>query len=289
MLKNCFGLMAAMTFAMTVPLQAALVDNLENYWNFDDNLTDQAHALAGSASTVADNGVFAGTNGTGGIAYGSGRFGAGIDQDGAGGAAQNNGYVHVASSADTRHDGESISTSIWVNVAGFDTSWQAILAHGEGTQFRIARRGGDNVASYSGGSGDIPGSAIGPPLDDGRWHHIVAISELAVSTRLWVDGGLVAVGGPAFIDDIGNSDPPAPDLFIGANPQTGAQNREWRGQIDDTAIWNRALTNDEIAEIYTGGQAGRSLGDLIVPEPATGLIALAGLAAFVCRRPRRSA
>ena len=52
--------------------------------------------------------------------------------------------------------------------------------------------------SYAGGSGDIPGSALGTDVTDGEWHHLVAISEHEVSTRLWVDGELVATGDPIF-------------------------------------------------------------------------------------------
>ncbi len=53
------------------------------------------------------------------------------------------------------------------------------------------------------------------------------------------------------------------NLSIGANPDTGANNREWWGEIDDVAQWNRVLADTEIAEIFTAGGIGQSLGDLI--------------------------
>ncbi len=140
-----------------------------------------------------------------------------------------------------------------------------MLAHGEGSQYRIVRRDADPVASYAGGSGDAPASAIGP---DTGWHHILAISEGGVSTRIWVDGGLVETGAVPTIDDNGNSSPADPDLFIGANPQTGANNREWWGEIDDVAQWDRVLDESEIATIYQSGVAGQPLGAFI-PEPSS--------------------
>ena len=54
-------------------------------------------------------------------------------------------------------------------------------------------------------------------------------------------------------------------LFIGENP--GARNREWEGEIDDIAIWNRVLTPAEIAALFTGG-TGTPLGALAGAPPS---------------------
>ncbi len=76
---------------------------------------------------------------------------------------------------------------------------------------------------------------------------------------------------PPNIHNNGNDGAPGgsiPDLYIGANPQTGANNREWWGQIDDVAIWNRPLTPQEISTIYTAGTNGMSLMQLFpLPTP----------------------
>jgi len=81
--------------------RADLTTGLVNYWNFDDNLTDQAHSIPGTASTVEDNGTFAGASGTAGISFGTGLFGQAIVQDGAPGAKENNGYVDIPRTGDT--------------------------------------------------------------------------------------------------------------------------------------------------------------------------------------------
>lgn len=270
--------------------QAAVLDGLINYWNFDGNLND---ANTG-ASSVADNGTFDGANGTDGIAFGAGLFGQGIVLNGAGGGAagqENDGYVLIPRSADTLFGANAtnagspntVTTSMWINAAGFDTGWQTMISHGEGAQYRIARRATDNPAAvaYAGGSADIPGFRDGPSIDPGTgWHNIVAISEGGVSTRLWVDGSLAATGTAPFIDDARGGG--ALDLFIGANPETGANNREFWGDIDDVAQWNRALSETEIGSIWNGGQ-GSSIGSLI-PEPSSGLLGLLGLGLIFCRR-----
>lgn len=254
--------------------QGALVDGLVNYWPLDNSLNDAAHGVAGSSSAVADTGTFAGANGTGGISFAPGLFGGSTLQNGAGAGVQNDGYVSIASSDDTRFGGESLTTSLWLQVGTFDTGWQSAISHGEGSAYRIARRAATTELGYAGGIGE--GAANGIDVTSG-WHHVVSITEHNVGTRLWIDGVLTASTvsnvATAIVDN-------ALDLNIGANPETGAQNREWSGNIDDVAQWNRVLTDQEITSLYGGGaQSAASLGSIIgVPEPgSTALLALAGL------------
>ncbi|MFT4551067.1 MAG: hypothetical protein ACI8XO_004112 [Verrucomicrobiales bacterium] len=268
------GAEVAAGFDPNVPNSATdgLGIGLVNYWCFDnESLEDVAHSQSLGESSVADDGAFAGANGTAGIAFGTGLFDGGITLNGA--VSQNDGFVEVPRSADTLFGANAtnpaapntLSTSVWVQAADFDASWQTILSHGEGNQYRIARRGGDvpEIAAYAGGSGDIPGAAgVGPAITAGTgWHHIVAVSEGSVSTRLWVDGTLVATGAAPTIDDAKTGG--ALNLNIGANPDTGANNREWLGDIDDVAQWNRVLDESEIAAIYNAGLAEASLKQLL--------------------------
>jgi len=282
--------------AIAASSHAAVRDGLVNYWNFDNNLIDVAHGVLGTASSVADNGTFAGTAGTAGITFGAGLFVGAIDLDGAAGVKQNNGFVNVLRSRDTLFGANAtnpgspntVTTSMWVTVAGHDQSWQTLLSHGEGSQYRMATRDTSTNASYAGGVGDIPtANGIGPDLAGGAWHHVLAISEGGVSTRLWVDGGLVDTGGVPVIDDARGGG--LLNLAIGANPDTGAQNREWWGKIDEVAQWNRALSDAEIGQIWGGGSAtARSIGAQIIPEPASVFLGLLGFigGAVILRRRR---
>ena len=277
------------TFRVT-SASGQLVDGLTNYWNFDGNLNDSAHGIPGSASTVADNGTFDGANGTGGIEYGNGLFGGGgLEQNGASGENQNDGFVRVPGSRDTffEHDAAtgksgSLTISVWVKAAGFDTNWQTILSHGEGNQYRIARARLTHHAAYAGGTNDVPSpTTLAPTIGpDNGWHHIVAITEADVSTRIWIDGDLIAEsgtpgqnGGVPHLDDHGDdSFADLPDLFIGANPQSEIarnQNREWLGEIDDVAQWGRVLDDDEIRQLFVAGKAGQSLGDVLQDQVVT--------------------
>ncbi len=276
-------------FTLSSIARADLSDGLRNYWTFDGNLEDTASDFGSDASTVEDDGSFAGTNGTGGISFDTGRFGQAISQNGAAAVAtQNDGYVLVNRSADTLYGSTStLTTSLWVQTVGTNTGWQTILSHGEGMQYRIAWRDATNppTVAYAGGSAEGPASPTAI-LND-TWHHIAAVSEAGVSTRLYYDGQLVSTGPAPVINDQGNNNPANPNLFIGANPQTGANNREWWGRIDDVAQWSRALTANEIANIYNRGVAGNSLGT-IIPEPSFVALLLGGCGFLAFRLRRKS-
>ena len=250
-------------FALSSIARADLSTGLRNYWTFNGNLEDTASDFAGDASTVEDNGSFAGTAGTPGIGYGAGQFGQAISLNGAATVAtQGDGYVSVNRSADTLYGTtDTLTTSLWVQTEGTNTGWQTILSHGEGNQYRIAWRDATvpPTVAYAGGSAEGPASPTA--ILNTSFHHIVGVSEAGVSTRLYYDGQLVSTGPAPNIDDQGNSGPLNANLFIGANPQTGANNREWWGRIDDVAQWSRALSANEIGNIYSRGVAGRSLAD----------------------------
>jgi hypothetical protein len=236
--------------------RAAIDDGLVSYWPFNATLQD---VLA------VNNGTLVGTNTT--PSYTPGKFGQGIDLDGV------DQYVDVGNSPTLDMDVNGaglktghVSISAWFRVDGFGKDWQALVAKGEGSAFRVARRGGEQGIAYAGGSGEGPG--LSPDVSDGAFHHMVAITEHQVSTRLWVDGMLVSTGGAPTIVNDGNMNarnPTNQPLYIGDNPQTG--NRTWNGLIDDVAIWNRPLTDGEIASLWNNG-TGNSLGALIDPNTA---------------------
>lgn len=225
------------------------------YWDFDGDLVDSAESLYGAASTVADDGVFDGANGTDGISYDVGLFGSqALLFNGGSGAAAQDGHVRVTGSADTHFEGlTGFSLSVWFKVTNFETRWQTLIAHGEQSEYRIARYQSSSQMASNLGSGDVNG---GPDIEDGNWHHMVAISEDGVNTRHYIDGLLVATGGaPSLEDDL------AQDLLIGGNPEISSI-REWSGYVEEVALWNRILTPQEVSAIYNGG-SGASLRDLV--------------------------
>jgi hypothetical protein len=97
------------------------------------------------------------------------------------------------------------------------------------------------------------------------WHH-VALTANGGTLSLYWDGRLVATA-----DYLGaiNATPSIPWLSIAADLTRDAGDpnvfvptgRFLVGGLDDLAIWNRSLSELEVAGIYNGGLSGRSIGD----------------------------
>ncbi|MEK7991882.1 MAG: LamG-like jellyroll fold domain-containing protein [Thiotrichaceae bacterium] len=77
---------------------------------------------------------------------------------------------------------------------------------------------------------------------DGKWHHVAAVFEGGVNTKIYVDGepkrqssGVM----PATITPTG-------DLYIGRGGNDEGLEERWIGSLDDIRILSQALTDDEI-------------------------------------------
>ncbi|MGK0189265.1 MAG: alpha-tubulin suppressor-like RCC1 family protein, partial [Verrucomicrobiales bacterium] len=209
-----------------------LTTDLVAYWPFNGDLEDKAGTSDGTAM------------GTGPIAYGSGKFGQGIDLNG------EDQYVATPAENEGMFDfdgGQAFSVSAWFRVDAFDTGWQCLMAKGEGNSWRIHRRGvgNMNLLTANGGSGDL-GEGDFSSINDGEIHHLVLVSDPgAGAVRLYIDGQEGATGGAPSAENNSKA------MLIGENPVSPG--REWEGLIDDVAIWKRSLTGDEVALIWNGG------------------------------------
>ncbi|MFM1560294.1 MAG: LamG-like jellyroll fold domain-containing protein [Roseibacillus sp.] len=233
---------------------------LKGYWpldraSFNASDPDPAMRFFPDASGRGHPGVWDGSSTA--PAWFGGKFGTSVARINgpAGGGAQH--ITIQGSESDLACAGGDISISAWFRSVGFTKNWQCIVAKGEGNSWRIHRRGTSTpgVCAYAGGTADIPGADIGPRVDDFEWHHVVAVTEAGVETRLYVDGALIASSPNApTLDDNGLA------MQIGGNP--GAANREMVGLIEEVAVWGRVLGAGEIALIHLNG-AGATIAQLI--------------------------
>ena len=210
------------------------------YWPLDEDLNN---------ATVDD---YHGTEDGGVIPFEVGKFGSAINLDGS--------QSVIIGGDENAFDfaGGSFSVSAWYTAAVIDTSWQCLVAKGEGNGWRVHRRGGDNPPemTFTGGNGDVDRHNV--PIiiggDPETWHHVAGVTDSSTSEEiLYLDGVEVARKGGATLEDRGNP------MRIGENPD--ALNRRWKGKVDDLAIWARALSADEVGLIWNGGD-GTSIDEL---------------------------
>ncbi len=219
-------------------------EGLTAYWNFDDN---DFRDVAGNYDGIE--------NGTEPIAFVEGKpgFGQAIQLDGVDQMVE----IGGDNPDDLAFEGGSMSLSVWFRVEAFDKSWQALVAKGEGNNWRTHRRGDEAGMAYAGGQGDTPTGAFN--VDDGEWHHMVAMSDpdaVNFGTAVYVDGQPYSQ-----LDTAPSMTANGQPVMIGENPD--ARGRYWNGDIDDVALWDRLLTESEIAALYNNG-AGVPLSNLLV-------------------------
>jgi hypothetical protein len=85
------------------------------------------------------------------------------------------------------------------------------------------------------------------PLELGKWANIVFTFD-GTNFRLFLNGDLIKETKTDFgLNNMGNS-----GISIGVSRQANGYWEDTNADIDDVAIWNRALTADEILKIYKG-------------------------------------
>ncbi|MDB4296253.1 LamG domain-containing protein [bacterium] len=169
---------------------------------------------------------------------------------------------------DIDRTGADMSLSVWMKATSWTKGWQGIVVHGEGQDYRIARSGDGSPTQFAAVAGTtdiVSGSTYGAAPDgDGNWHHIVITAVNGGEAVFYVDGvqegTSTGLGDPTVsIAPSGNAT--ANTLFIGGNSER--ENRDFHGLLDDVAIWDRALTPEEVAVIHSEGTSGNALTTLL--------------------------
>lgn len=90
-------------------------------------------------------------------------------------------------------------------------------------------------------------------LNDGLWHHVVATVDRDSSTgfNVYIDNVLENTEDPTALssDDLVTSDA----FSLGARNSGTSWNYDFFGNMDQVAVWNKALTSDEVDLLYNSG------------------------------------
>ena len=207
----------------------------------------------GSGTSAADS---AGGDNTGTLNNGASFIGGGI----IGGAVRldgGNDYVELANESDFDFLDNTMSVSVWMKVDsdGFNDSWEAIVAKGENPTWRMARFNNTNGAAIAAPNSDLINNTN---VNDQQWHHLLAVRGPSNEQRIYTDGVL---SNSNTASNLGNTSNP---VQFGRNPNNG---RNFGGDLDDIGIWDRTLSDQEVAAIHgLGLLSGVDLSDAKIDE-----------------------
>ena len=108
--------------------------------------------------------------------------------------------------------------------------------------------------------------------NDSSWYHLVFSYNITSGVARTVINGIETATSNSI--GLSNIDLAYNTLKIGKDEIIGYGNRHWEGKIDDIGIWNRALTQQEITNLFNGTNANTNEQNIATsyahPNPTTG-------------------
>jgi hypothetical protein len=199
------------------------------YWPLDE----------GSGATAADQVGDDDLTLQGGTAWTTGQAGSALQFDGDGDFAQTSGPVVDTSG--------NFTVSAWVKLDRTD-GWLTALGQDAPvlSTFFLQKTGDTNRFSFSTAGGRALSTFV---PEAGKWYHLVGMRNAATQTHsLYVDG----VKQSSFTQCLNpESDGP---FTVGRAKFGGNQVDFWPGAVDQVHVWDRALSDAEVKELYESGR-----------------------------------
>ncbi len=237
-MKKLVFLLGLMQLAFLVEINGQLTNGLVSYWKFDETTLGNVLDSKGNNNGTTEGGML--MPGMTGI----------IDK-----AMFIEGYVSVPYSTSLDITGNAITLSAWIkpSVTG---KTQMIMSKIHATHSHVSPYFQYNLQLYYGSSKMYPrfllsvGGVVkmaansAHNLNVNEWYHIVGTYD-GTTMRLFLNGTQIA-SSPVTGNISGYNTP----LYFGVN---GANGEDYLGLIDESGIWNRALTAEEIDSLYNDG------------------------------------
>ncbi|HAR20707.1 MAG TPA: hypothetical protein DCR46_08590 [Cytophagales bacterium] len=229
--------------ATTFAFAQVPVNGLVGYWPFNGNAKDE--------SGNGNNGIVNGATLT------TDRFGKVNSAYSFNGSSN---YIRIDNS--TSLNSTSISISGWFNTNNLATNdnldakgiigkwWQTpSVCNGNYNAYLVClTKPLSQTSTFVGGATSFYGGNVfyaNTPISTNNWYHFVFVHNSSSGGRLYINGNLV--NSNSSIGSICNS---LNALIIGADINNGNLYRFFNGKLDDIGIWNRALTEQEITNLY---------------------------------------
>ncbi len=211
-------------------------------WTFDEG-TGQ---VAADGSGNGNDGRLGGSTGPDARdpAWIAGKVGGALNFNTGGGAD----YIYVPNDASL--EPTHITLEMWVRAPSHPGSFSYALAKGgnacihAGYEMFTFATGGLFFGFTSASATTNVSNDTGAGIWDGQWHHLAGTYDEQFQ-RVYVDGVEVGSGIP-LTEAIGYGLPTHNDLYIGA--YVGGCTLAFTGDLDEVAIWDRALTPAEVAQ-----------------------------------------
>lgn len=212
--------------------------SLQNYWNFDD-------ALGGGSSFTTLTDVKGGKNGTAvgtvdqvaGLIGSAGSFPGDSDR-----GSFNNLIEIVGSDTDPLFDLQgSFTIEALVQTTNLpDDNWSGIVSKGD-SAWRIARSGGNDYIQGAANGLESSNNTF-HQLDNGVWHYLAIRYDQSTGafTTFFDDASVTEFTTPG--DSVNTN---TFSVMLGGNAEK--PEREWRGLIDEVAIYSDALSDADIS------------------------------------------
>jgi len=229
------ALVTPLTFAQNVPSYVPS-DGLVGYWPFNGNANDESGN--GNNGTVNGATLTTDRNGNSNSAY----------------SFDGSSYIRISNNPAFNFGIGDYSISCWVKKTG--TDWLNNIIGKSTTHPRTGLYLGFvyNQIRFISGTNITANSSNGDvihPTDSDNLYNIVAVFNPSNNlVKLYLNGVLVSsTASNATLLNCDNSD----DLMVGVAHLSGDPSgpEYFHGKIDDIGIWNRALTQQEITQLYT--------------------------------------
>jgi hypothetical protein len=225
--------------AFSAPTHADLTHGLMAYYKFDD-------CSAGDASGNSNNGVLNGKI----ACIDDGVINKALRFDGA------TGYINVPNSR-TLNPARQLTLSFWLRVDGISAAWSPLIHKGGLALPSSANRTysvwlSDTPTLYLAAAGvqDEQHALNSQKIVKGKWlHYVGIIDRINHIDKIYINGVLSAQS----LDSYSAFNKNNADLRIAWSEEAAADYAPFKGALDEIRLYNRALSDADIQNLYTQG------------------------------------